>query len=84
MSKTAVVILNWNGIALLKQFLPSVVAFSPEATIYVVDNASTDASVAFVKENFPTIQIVENKGNFGYAKNTFSTRRTLNRSKIED
>lgn len=66
--KIAVVILNWNGIALLKQFLPSVVAFSPEATIYVADNASTDASVAFVKENFPTIQIVENKGNFGYAK----------------
>ena len=66
--KIAVVILNWNGVALLKQFLPSVIAFSPEATIYVADNASTDASVAFIKENFPTVQIVENKGNFGYAK----------------
>lgn len=66
--KIAVVILNWNGVALLEQFLPSVVAFSPEATIYVADNASTDDSIAFVKSNFPMVQIVQNKGNFGFAK----------------
>ncbi len=66
--KIAVVILNWNGVALLKKFLPSVVEFSPEATVYVADNASTDDSVAFVRSNFPTVQIVENKGNFGFAK----------------
>lgn len=66
--KTAVVILNWNGVKLLEQFLPSVLQYSPEATIYVADNASTDASVKFVKENFPSIKIIENKGNFGFAK----------------
>ena len=44
MIKTAVVILNWNGEAMLRQFLPSVIACSClEGTeIYVADNASTD------------------------------------------
>jgi Predicted glycosyltransferases len=64
----AVVILNWNGKQLLKQFLPSVVAFSKEANVYVADNASTDASVAFIAEMYPTITIIENNTNGGYAK----------------
>lgn len=68
MKKIAVVILNWNGVQLLEQFLPSIIQYSPEATIYVADNASTDASVSFVKQNFPTIQIVKNTGNYGFAK----------------
>src|SRR3954470_12138111 len=66
--KIAVVILNWNGTKLLEQFLPSVVKYSPEADIYVADNASTDNSVAFVKANFPTIKIVQNENNFGFAQ----------------
>jgi GT2 family glycosyltransferase len=65
--KIAVVILNWNGIKLLEQFLPSVVQFSPEATVYVADNASTDESVVFIKNNFPTVTIVQNKTNQGFA-----------------
>ncbi|MEO8535104.1 MAG: glycosyltransferase family 2 protein [Flavobacterium sp.] len=68
MDKIAVVILNWNGIKLLEQFLPSVVQFSAEATIYVADNASTDDSVNFVKEKFPTVKIIKNTGNHGFAK----------------
>ena len=67
MKKIAVVILNWNGIKLLEQFLPSVLAFSNEAQIYLADNASTDASVQFVKDNYPTVKIIQNEGNFGYA-----------------
>jgi len=65
--KIAVVILNWNGEKLLEQFLPSVLHYSPEASIYVADNASTDTSVTFVKSNFPTVQIIENKENLGFA-----------------
>lgn len=68
MDKIAVVILNWNGVKLLEQFLPSVVQFSAGATIYVADNASTDDSVNFVKEKFPSIKIVQNSGNHGFAK----------------
>lgn len=64
----AVVILNWNGKALLKQFLPQVIAFSKEATIYVADNASTDGSVAFISETFPEVNVIQNTTNGGYAK----------------
>ena len=68
MDKIAVVILNWNGVKLLEQFLPSIIQFSEEATIYVADNASTDESVNFVRQNFPTVKIIQNSGNFGFAK----------------
>lgn len=68
MKKIAVVILNWNGVRLLEQFLPSVMSYSPEATIYLADNASTDSSIEFVKTNYPDIKIIQNEGNFGYAQ----------------
>ncbi|WP_340155819.1 glycosyltransferase family 2 protein [uncultured Winogradskyella sp.] len=64
----AVVILNWNGKALLQQFLPSVLKYSDDAVIYVADNASTDDSVAFVSETFPTVKVINNNENGGYAK----------------
>jgi GT2 family glycosyltransferase len=66
--KTAVVILNWNGAKLLQQFLPSVLQYSGDATIYVADNASTDTSIAVLKNEFPSIKIIENAGNYGFAK----------------
>lgn len=67
--KTAIVILNWNGEKLLEQFLPSIVNFSSqEATVYVADNASTDNSINFVKDNFPSVKIIQNTENGGYAK----------------
>jgi len=65
--KIAVVILNWNGIKLLEQFLPSIVNYSTEATVYVADNASTDTSISFVKSNFPSIKIIKNETNLGFA-----------------
>ena len=67
--KVAVVILNWNGKKLLEQFLPSIIQFSYElADIYVADNASTDDSVSFVRNQFPSVKIIENAKNGGYAK----------------
>ena len=74
----AVVILNWNGKQLLERFLPSVVAFSHEATIYVADNASTDDSVNFIKNHFPTVKILQNKSNGGYAKGYNDALKNLN------
>ena len=68
MKKIAVVILNWNGAKLLEQFLPSVVAYSEEATIYVADNASTDTSIEIIQSKFPQITIIKNEGNYGFAK----------------
>lgn len=66
--KIAVVILNWNGSKLLKQFLPSVVAFSKEADIYVADNDSTDDSIAVLQSEFPSVKIISNAANYGFAK----------------
>lgn len=68
MKKIAVVILNWNGAKLLEQFLPSVVAFSDEAKIYVADNASSDTSLEVIKNQFPSITIIQNDANYGFAK----------------
>ena len=67
MSKVAVVILNYNGEEMLGRFLPSVVEYTPGADIIVADNASTDGSVAFVKENFPSVKIVSLDRNYGFA-----------------
>ncbi len=64
----AVVVLNWNGKALLEKFLPALVAYSPEATLYVADNNSTDDSISFLKEKYPAITVIQNNANYGYAK----------------
>lgn len=63
----AIVILNWNGKALLERFLPSVMRFSGRASIYLADNASTDASVSFVENTYPEIHIIRNNENSGFA-----------------
>lgn len=65
--KTAIAILNWNGKSWLEKFLPGVIMHSPEAGIYVIDNASTDGSTDFVRNTFPTVKIIENSGNNGFA-----------------
>jgi GT2 family glycosyltransferase len=65
--KIAVVILNWNGAKLLEQFLPSVIAYSEEATIYVADNASTDNSILLIEDQFPSVKIIRNNANNGFA-----------------
>ncbi|MCH2193167.1 glycosyltransferase family 2 protein [Kordia sp.] len=67
-TKIAIVILNWNGKELLAQFLPKVVSYSNNASIYVADNASADDSIDYVKENYPTVKIIQNAENGGYAK----------------
>lgn len=65
----AVVILNWNGKNFLKKFLPSVLASTYQnIQIIVADNASTDDSVAFLQQHFPTVKIIINQTNEGFAK----------------
>jgi len=61
------VVLNWNGKDLLEKFLPALVKYSSEAQVYVADNASTDDSVNSVRQNFPTIKLIEIPENLGYA-----------------
>ena len=69
MITTAIVILNWNGEAFIKQFLPSVLAFTNDynTRIIVADNASTDSSVELLKSHFPTVDIILLDKNYGFA-----------------
>ena len=68
MKHTAIVILNYNGRNYLEKFLPSVIRYSSEAEIIVADNASTDDSVAFIQQNYPSIRLIYNNENGGFAK----------------
>ena len=65
--KVAVVILNWNGIKYLHDFLPFVMASTwPNLDIVVGDNGSTDDSLGFLRANYPSVRIIENKENYGF------------------
>jgi len=64
---TAVVILNFNGRKWLEKFLPSVVVNSDEADIYIIDNASSDDSVLFLKDKYPQLKVVINESNYWFA-----------------
>lgn len=64
----SVVILNWNGLGYLQQFLPSICASSyPNLQIIVGDNASTDNSIEFIGAKYPQIKVIANDKNYGFA-----------------
>jgi GT2 family glycosyltransferase len=65
----AIVILNWNGENYLRKFLPILIQNTQHhsAEIVVADNASTDSSLKVLKENFPTIRVIELDTNYGFA-----------------
>lgn len=66
--KVAVVILNWNGKFFLEKFLPYVYNSTYPNIVFVVgDNGSTDNSIAFVQETYPSIKIIANDKNYGFA-----------------
>lgn len=65
--KVVVAILNYNGVNWLQKFLSGVIDKSPEGEVVVIDNASTDNSVAYLKANFPSLRIIENESNSGFA-----------------
>lgn len=69
MYKTSVVILNWNGAKMLRDFLPSVIRFSEaeDVEICVADNASTDDSCEVMEREFPSVRLVRLDQNYGFA-----------------
>ena len=66
--KVAILILNHNGKQLLTSYLENVVANKDDAEIWVVDNGSTDYSIDFIKNNFPSVRALILDQNYGYAK----------------
>ena len=64
-----IVILNWNGESLLKKFFPSIVKFTSEQhNLYLIDNGSSDNSVAFIERNYKRVKVIKLDKNYGYAK----------------
>ena len=70
MKQVAVVILNWNGATLLRDFLPSVCQHTPQALadVIVADNGSTDASLDVLRQEFPDVRRIEFDTNYGFAE----------------
>jgi len=68
MVKTAVVILNWNGKNFLEQFLPALTRFTnfPDTEIIIADNFSTDDSIDFLHQNYPSLKIIKLDKNYGF------------------
>lgn len=70
MNKVAVIILNWNGEKLLREYLPSVIETTDAsiADVIVADNGSTDASVELLRKEFPQVKLLEFSENYGFAE----------------
>jgi GT2 family glycosyltransferase len=63
-----ILIVSWNTRDLLRDCLRSLQPTTPEWDVLVVDNASTDDSVAMVRREFPSVRLIENAVNSGYAR----------------
>ena len=90
--KVSVIILNWNGQALMEEFLPSVINNTPAnvAEIIVADNGSTDHSIAMLNEKFPAVKVIRLDKNYGFAEGynkaiaqTYATYTVLLNSDVE-
>ncbi|MBD5369707.1 MAG: glycosyltransferase family 2 protein [Bacteroides sp.] len=70
MKRLAVIILNWNGIDLLRRLLPTVAAntISDEADLIVADNGPTDGSAEYVAREFPQVRLIRFTENLGFAE----------------
>lgn len=70
MKKLAVIILNWNGLSLLRQFLPEVSRHTvcDEADLIVADNGSTDGSVEWVANYHPEVRVIRFEKNYGFSE----------------
>ncbi len=66
MKNGAIVVLNYNGAGVLQTFLPSVIRHSA-VDCWVIDNASTDDSIAVLESKFPEVSLIRLQSNFGYA-----------------
>ena len=70
MKKTSVVILNWNGAKLLKQFLPTVLMHTQteDCEVVVADNNSSDNSIEVLRQQFPNVKLILLDKNYGFAE----------------
>lgn len=65
----AVIILNWNGAKLLREYLPAVLATTNSSIgrVIVADNGSTDDSLQVLRDEFPDVEVLSFESNLGFA-----------------
>lgn len=70
MDKIAIVILNWNGVDMMRRYLMDVITYSvvDQAVVYVADNASSDGSVEMLRAEFPQVKVIVLEKNWGFAE----------------
>ena len=70
MKRVSVVILNWNGVDMLRKFMPSVIdnSVGEGIEICVADNASSDGSLEMLRTEFPVVRLIELDRNYGFAE----------------
>lgn len=66
MNELSIALLNYNGKAHLEKYLPSVIQFSADFPIIVIDNGSDDDSVAFLSTHYPQIELIRFETNHGF------------------
>lgn len=68
--KCSIIILNWNGAQMLRQYLPSVIQHTdlPSCDIIVADNGSTDNSLEVLAKEFPSVKTILLDQNYGFAE----------------
>ncbi|MCA9917284.1 MAG: glycosyltransferase family 2 protein [Anaerolineales bacterium] len=68
-ASVSVIVVNWNGRHHLQTCLTALLGQThPNFEIILVDNGSTDGSKAFVRENFPSVRLIELPENVGFAQ----------------
>lgn len=67
--KVTIIIVSWNGLPLLQQCLPSVMATDyPNFEVVLADNASTDGSAAWTAATYPDVRIIRHPENWGFCR----------------
>jgi GT2 family glycosyltransferase len=66
MSKSVIIVPNWNGSDTLLDCLKSLTSQSIQAHVLVVDNGSVDNSIDLIQKNYPDVELIKNEHNEGY------------------
>ena len=66
--KIGIVVINWNGLDLLKKYLKVLIQNSVNHNVYVIDNNSEDESVSFIRKNHSEVKIIKLDKNYGFAE----------------
>ena len=66
--KIGIVVINWNGLYLLRKYLKSIIDNSDNSTVYVIDNNSLDESIYYIRQNFKEVEIISLDKNYGFAE----------------